>query len=330
MTQPNPADEAPQKPKIPQRRLGATGITVTELSLGTWGLSGDGYGAMPDGEADAIVKRAVELGINAFETSDAYEKGGTEARLGRLLEHVKDSTYVATRLGVDRSVDPPRKRFTPEYLEKAIAASKERLRRDALDVLLLHNPKADTLRSPELIAFLKEQRQKGVVRAWGVAAGDSEVARNAIENGCEVLELAHNVLADGDLAVVAAEVDAKCVGIYARSVLSYGLLSGFLRPDRVFPEGDHRRDRWKGHELADRVAHAECIRVLVGGPVLNWRSAAVRFVLENDLVSTAVLGPRTVTQLEQLVRECGRGRPYLDAERLAKLPRRLAEAGVFG
>ncbi len=323
-----PSSAAP--PGIPTRPLGKTGVVVTELSLGTWGLSGEGYGPVPDGEAEAIVARALALGIDSFETSDAYEKGGTEERLGRLLEDVRGSTTVATRIGVDRSVEPPRKCFRPAYLEAAIQRSCERLRRPRLDVLLLHNPKADTLKDPELVSFLKETREKGLVRAWGVAAGDSEVARNALENGCDVLELAHNVLADGDLAAVSSDVEARSVGVYARSVLAYGLLAGFLRPDRVFAEGDHRRERWKGADLAHRMTHAECARVLVGGAVHTARAAAVRFALANELVSTVVLGPRSAAQLEQLVREAGRGGPYLEPERLAKLPRRLAEAGVFG
>jgi len=323
------SDATSAEPPIRLRPLGATGLDVAELALGTWGLSGDGYGPVANREAEAIVERALRLGVTLFETSDAYARGATEALLGRLLEPHKATTLVATRHGVDRSSKPPRKRFDPDFLQKSLDQTRARLRRDAVDIYLLHNPVAETLSHRELRAFLGQLKASGQVRCWGVAAGDAGVARAAIEAGADVIELAYNAFHSADLASLASEIADARTAVLARSVLGYGLLAGLWPASKIFPEGDHRRQRWlDADELASRVRQLDALRSLQSNEVSSLRGAALRFVLSNHLVSTAVLGPRSVLQLDQLVNEAGKGPPYLDEDRLARLPVRLSEAGV--
>lgn len=323
------SEQANQEPPIRLRPLGATGMDVAELALGTWGLSGDGYGPISNRDAEQIVKKAVELGVTLFETSDAYARGATESLLGRLLEPHIATTQIASRHGVDRGQKPPRKCFDPSYLGKSLDASLGRLQRERLDILLLHNPTAEALRREELQAFFREAKAAKKIRAWGVAAGDAEVARAAIEVGAEVIELAYNAFHASDMKQLAGVIADHRTGVLARSILSYGLLAGLWPLTKTFPEGDHRRDRWiDAEELQERIRQLDALRSLQTGDVFSLRGAAVRYVLSNHLVSCAVLGPRSVLQLEQLVREAGKGPPYLDEDRLMKLPVKLAEAGV--
>lgn len=309
-----------------KRPLGKTGIEVSELSLGTWGLSGDGYGPLPEGDADRVIDRALALGIDLFDTADVYGKGSMERRLGERLP--AETTYVVTKIGTDLDVRPPQKRFELEYLRPAFEASRERLRREKLDVVLLHNPTMLAMSKSEPFDFLKELKRLGALRAWGVSAGSAEVARAAIRQGADVVELAYNVFVAGDLHGMMDAVTESGVAILARSVLAHGLLAGQWSPEREFYDGDHRNDRWTPDELRTRVSQLDALRPLVAGPVLTLRSAALRFVLANLAVSTAVLGPRSVPQLEQLVREAGSGPPYLRDTALAELGARLRAMGV--
>ncbi|RYE94016.1 MAG: aldo/keto reductase [Myxococcales bacterium] len=327
---PEPVLRAPAgEPPLRLRPLGSTGLDVAELALGTWGLSGEGYGPVANREAESVIRKAVERGVTLFETSDAYNRGGTESLLGRLLEPVAKDTLIATRHGVDRSTTPPRKRFEPEYLRRAIDASCERLRRPAIDVYLLHNPAASTLRDDELRAFLHLLKSSGQVRAWGAAVGDVETALAAIDAGADVIELAFNALHVGDMSALAARISERRVAVLARSVLAYGLLAGLWPATKTFPEGDHRRLRWiDGDEMATRVRQLDALRPLLSGSVTSLRAVALRYVLSNHLVSTAVIGPRSVRQLDQLLAEAGQGPPYLDEDRLAALPVQLADLGV--
>jgi aryl-alcohol dehydrogenase-like predicted oxidoreductase len=319
---------SPRSSPVRRRNFAPLRAEVTELSLGTWGLSGEGYGSVSPAEADAVIDRAVELGINLFETSDAYGKGEMLARLGRRLATAK-TAYVVARVGIDRSGEgDAKKNFEPAYLREAVARAGEKLKRSRIDVVLLHNPGAPTVERGEATGVLEEMRKVGEIGAWGVSAGSREVAVAAVESGASVLSVAYNVFHSHDLHVVAAEVAMRGVAVLAHSVLSYGLLVSHWGPERSFDEGDHRRDRWTPSALRKRVRQLEVVRDLVGGDVLTPRAAALRYVLSNSLVSSAVLGPRSTSQLDQLVREAGKGPPYLPDKALADLPSKLVSAGI--
>ena len=311
-----------------KRLLGKTGLQASELALGTWGLSGDGYGPVDTETAEKVVARALEIGITTFDTADAYGAGRMEALLGRLVP--KDGgTLIVTKVGIDRTVEPPQKRFTKDHLERAVHASLKRLNRDWLDLVLLHHPSADALHEETGINALRDLQLEGVVAHWGVAAGDIDVARTAIEKGAEVVELAYNLFHSIDLHRLAGEVMVRRVGILARSVLGYGLLAGLWSKERVFADGDHRKDRWIKTEFLRRLEQLDTVRYLVKGDVRTMRAAAVRFVLAHHLVGAAVLGPRSLEQMDQLVREVGSGPVYLSDADLAALPRSLSRMGIL-
>jgi aryl-alcohol dehydrogenase-like predicted oxidoreductase len=313
---------------VRKRPLGKTGIVVSEMALGTWGLSGEGYGPVEPADAEKVVARALEIGFTLFETSDAYAGGHAELLLGKCLEGKKD-LVVATRIGVDRTTTPPRKRFELDYVREAVRRSRKRLKRERIEVVLLHNPSLDAIVIGEPIGELEDLKKKGEIQAWGVSAGDAEIARTAIDKGAEVVELPYNLLHSIDLHRVSGDVMVARCGVLARSTLNYGMLTGMWAKDRDFPEGDHRTERWTRLELERRIEQLDAVRFLVKGDVLTLRAAAVRYVLANHLVSSAVLGPRTVAQLEQLVREVGAGPRYLPDDDLAALPRALSKVGIL-
>jgi aryl-alcohol dehydrogenase-like predicted oxidoreductase len=233
-----------------------------------------------------------------------------------------------TKIGTDLDASPPRKRFDMAFLRSAFERSQERLGRDKLDVVLIHNPTMLAMSKSEPFDFLKELKRLGALRAWGVSAGGVEVARAAIQRGAEVLELTYNLLLASDLHLLSSEIVASGVGVLARSVLAHGLLTGSFSPDQEFPAGDHRADRWTSSELKQRISQVEALRPAVNGPIPTLRAAALRFVLSNQLISSAVLGPRSVAQLDELVQEADIEPPYLRDTVLAELSVRLKNAGA--
>ena len=307
------------------RALGNTGFDVSELCLGTWGLSGDGYGAIVEAEADRTIDKAIELGITLFDTSDAYGRGAMETKLGQRLPA---TARVCTKIGTDRDAQPPRKVFTPKHLRAAFERSRDRLGRPTIDVLLLHNPTMAAMNAGEAVGYLKGLKEQGDIGAWGVSAGSVDVAQAAVTRGADVVELAYNALFPKDLHELAGELAEAKTGVLARSVLAHGLLCGHWSADREFYPGDHRADRWTKDELRRRISQLDILRPLVMGPVTSLRAAALRFVLANQVVSSAVLGARSVAQLEQLGRDAGSGPPYVRDTALAELSRRLKTAGV--
>jgi aryl-alcohol dehydrogenase-like predicted oxidoreductase len=250
-----------------------------------------------------------------------------EKALGEAIRGRSD-VVVVTKGGTDRTTEPPRKHFDAPYIEASLRRSLKRLGRDRIDVYLLHNPSMDALALGEATEALEKAKKEGLVLAWGVSAGNADVARVAIDKGAKVVELAYNLLSPLDLHRLAGEIMVAGAGVLARSTLQYGLLGGTWARDRTFEATDHRNERWTRLELERRVEQLDAVRFLVKGDVHTLRGAAVRFVLANHLVSAAILGPRTPVQLEQLVRETGGGPRYLPDDDLAALPRALARVGV--
>jgi aryl-alcohol dehydrogenase-like predicted oxidoreductase len=312
---------------VRKRPLGKTGLVVSELAIGTWGLSGEPYGKLEEADAERVLRRAIDIGFSLVDTADAYGGGKMEALVGRVAKDHPDLVIV-TKGGLDRSRDPARKHFDAPFLRTAVERSLKRLGLEALPVWLLHHPTPDALHRGEAVETALELKKEGKIRAWGVAAGDEDVARAAVDKGAEVLELAYNLTHSIDLHRLSGDVMVAGCGVLARSVLAYGLLAGMWAADRTFAEGDHRNERWTRMELEHRVKQLDAVRFLVKGDVHTLRGAAVRFVLANHLVSAAVLGPRTVEQLEQLVRETGGGPRYLSDDDLRQLPRALDRVGI--
>ena len=310
-----------------KRPLGKTGLEVSELALGTWGLSGDAYGPVPEIEVDRTIDRAVALGITLFDTGDAYGGGAMERKLGKRLPAQR--TMVATKIGTNLD-GYPEKDFSSQYLYMAFERSQERLKRDCVDIVLLHNPSLKSFEQDEAFTMLERLKSEAKIRAWGVSAGSYAIAEKAIERGCDVLEMAYNCFFYRDVKRLGLKLKTENVALLARSVLSYGLLAGYWTKEKEFYAPDHRADRWNQDELQRRVEQVEAIRACVGGPAPTMRSVALRFVLQNERVTSAVLGPKNTTQLDQLVRDAGRMPPYLFPGAMAKLEASLLSHGVTG
>ena len=309
------------------RPLGKTGLRVTEMALGTWGLSGDGYGPVEEHEQERVLARALEMGFSLVDTADAYGGGRMEQLVGRAIGDRTD-VVIVTKGGTDRTTSPPRKRFDGPFLRESLERSLRRLGRERVDVYLLHNPSADALRGGEAVDTVQALKAEGKIAHWGVSVGDLEVGQEALRCEAEVIEIAYSVINGTDLHRLAGEVIVSGAGVLARSTLAHGLLSGGWSNDKVFAAGDHRADRWTRTELERRIQQVTTMRFLVHGDVKTMRAAAVRYVLSNRIVSAAVLGPRSVTQLEDIVREVGMGPVYLRDEDLMRIPRALENVGI--
>jgi aryl-alcohol dehydrogenase-like predicted oxidoreductase len=297
------------------------------MALGTWGLSGDGYGPVDDAAQERVLERALEMGFSLVDTADAYGGGRMERQVGRAIADRTD-VVIVTKGGTDRTTSPARKRFDGPFLRESLERSLRRLGRDYVDVYLLHNPSSEALRGGQAVDVVQALKAEGKILHWGVSVGDVEVGRMALRCEAEVIELAYSLVNGSDLHRLAGDVIVSGAGVLARSTLAYGLLAGGWSNDQAFAPGDHRADRWTRPELERRIQQAASMRFLVHGDVRTMRAAAVRYVLANRIVSTAVLGPRSVTQLEDIVREVGMGPIYLRDEDLMRIPRALENVGI--
>lgn len=310
-----------------KRKLGKTGLEVSELGLGTWGLSGDGYGPVSEEDIEATLDRAVEVGITLFDTADVYGAGRMQKLLGKRLP--ESGSTVVHRIGTDVA-GYGQKNFDPTHLRTSLDVCEERLKRRTLDVVLLHNPSLRALENDGIYALFEKFKNEGRLRAWGVSAGSVAVADAALDRGADVLMMPFNCFFFRDVFAITKKLREKGAGLLGRSVLAHGLLAGHWTAEREFYPPDHRGDRWNPDELKRRIEQLGALKSVLGGSLKTIRSVAVRFVLENPDIASAVLGPRRAGQLDQLVLEAGRTPPYLAKDLLTRFHRSLAAYGVTG
>lgn len=287
------------------RALGRTGLDVSEIGFGAWGIGGatpgaTSYGATSDAESRAALERAFELGVNFFDTSAIYGAGHSEELIGAVFAGRRSRIAIATKAG--RRDYESEADFTPAFLERSLDASLARLRTDHVDLFQLHNPPVARLRpdDPALEAARALQRS-GRIRAFGLSVGDPEEARIAIEElGAPVVQLNLNLLDQRPLESGLLELAARRgVGVIARTPLCFGVLTGAVDEETIFPPDDHRSvwpreqiGRWVNASRAFVTAVAERERQTAA-------QVALRFCLSCAALSTAIPGMLTREQVEE-------------------------------
>lgn len=288
------------------RRLGRTGLDVSEIGLGAWGLGGAGWPGVSDDEGVAGVVAALELGVTFLDTALAYGQGHSERMIARALAGRADRApvVVATKIPPKNWVWPasPDSRiadvYPAEYVRQATETSLGNLGRDAIDVQQFHVWHDAWLAQPEWPATrraMEELRGEGKVRHWGVSVNDNDTpsALTVFEDPLfETAQVIYNIFErapEQDLFPIARR---QGVGIIARVPFDEGTLTGSIRPDTTFPETDWRKHYFRGDRVAEAARRADALLPLLGKEAKTLPELALRFVLSRPEVSTVIPGMR--------------------------------------
>jgi aryl-alcohol dehydrogenase-like predicted oxidoreductase len=304
------------------RYVGRTEVRVSEIALGTWGLAAGTYGPVSDARFEETVRGAWEAGVTTFDLSPIWGHGASERVTAKALGKSLRDAVLITRVGQVESGDRLLGQFDAIAIGGAIDLSLERIGRDWVDVVLLHNPPDAALQTDRFSRGMGAAIAAGKVRAWGVSTSSLNGARIAIKLGAQVVCLPFNVLAPDDVEELVPMLKEQGVGVLARSPLAYGLLGGRIDASTSFAEDDHRRDRWSPETLATRLERVATLKAMAkDGDVADL---ALRAVLSNPFVSSALVGARTPDQIRHASRTSGSGAPYLEnlqLKQIATLPK---------
>jgi aryl-alcohol dehydrogenase-like predicted oxidoreductase len=284
------------------RTLGKTGLKVSEVGFGAWGIGGsaygNSYGPTDDKTSLEAVEKAVELGCNFFDTADAYGHGHSEELLGQALNGCRDDVIIATKVGADFYHDPPRMSFGPDYLSFAVDKSCERLQTDHVDLYQLHNPPIQLLRSGKIFEGLERLVESGKIRYYGVSIHDPEEGLLAMKNGRPAaIQVVFNILRQEAKNKLFQAAVANNVGIIAREPLSNGFLTGKFNADSAFPKGDIRFNFPRNYFHA-LIKAAQRLKVLETKS-RTLAQASLRFILDHKEVSTVIPGAKSIQQIEE-------------------------------
>jgi aryl-alcohol dehydrogenase-like predicted oxidoreductase len=294
------------------RELGRTGWRVSAISFGAWAI-GSAWGDVEDSESLAALHRAVDLGVNFFDTADVYGDGRSERLLAKLKRERKEEIIIATKAG--RRLDPHViEGYTAENLTAFIERSLKNLETEALDLLQLHCPPREAYYLPEVFGALDRLVEQGKIRYYGVSVEKVEDALKAIEfERVQTVQIIFNIFRQRPAELFFGEAKRRRVGILARLPLSSGMLSGKLNTQSQFAPDDHRAfnrhgesfdrgETFSGVDYETGLKAIEELRALLPAGGVTMAQFALRWILMFDAVTCAIPGAKRPAQAEENVR----------------------------
>lgn len=290
------------------RELGRTGWKVSEMSFGSWAIGGT-WGPVEDAESLAALHRAVELGVNFFDTADVYGDGRSERLLAQLRRQHSEALYIATKAG--RRLDPHIvEGYNRANLTAFVERSLENLDTEALDLLQLHCPPTQVYYMPEVFGILDDFVGAGKVRYYGVSVERVEEALKAIEYpNVQSVQIIFNMFRHRPAELLFEQARKYQVGILARVPLASGMLTGKLKPDTAFVPDDHRSfnrngeafDRGETFSGVDYQAGLQAVEELkaICPAGMSMVQFALRWILMFDAVTCAIPGAKRPSQADE-------------------------------
>ncbi|HVE55993.1 MAG TPA: aldo/keto reductase, partial [Pyrinomonadaceae bacterium] len=292
------------------RELGRTGFKVSEISFGAWAIGND-WGNVKDSESIAALNRAVDLGVNFFDTADVYGDGRSERLLAQLKRERKEEIIIATKAG--RRLNPHTAGgYTGENITAFIERSLQNLETDALDLVQLHCPPTEVYYFPELFGALDDLVTQGKIKNYGVSVEKVEEAIKAIEfEGVKTVQIIFNIFRQRPIDLFFDLAKKKNIGVLARVPLSSGMLTGKMTRETEFAKEDHRSynrhgeafdvgETFSGVDFETGLQAVEELRKLVPEN-MTMAQFALRWILMFDAVTCAIPGGKRPSQVEDNV-----------------------------
>lgn len=292
------------------RELARTGWKISTISFGAWAIGGT-WGDVKDEESLAALHRALDLGVNFFDTADVYGDGRSERLLAKLRKERSEKFHVATKAG--RRLDPhTASGYNKQNLTAFVERSLKNLAVETIDLLQLHCPPTEVYYMPETFDALDDLVKAGKLHYYGVSVEKVEEALKAIEYpNVQSVQIIFNMFRQRPLDLFFGEAQRRRIGILARVPLSSGMLTGKMSRATRFEDDDHRRFNRQG-ESFDRgetfsgldyeigLQAVEELRALVPDG-MSMSQMALRWILMFPAVTCAIPGAKRPSQVEENV-----------------------------
>ena len=312
------------------RKLGRSGIKVSEIGFGAWTIGLDWWGKkIDDDEAIRMLKRAYDLGINFYETADMYGNGKSEKIVSQAFKDMRDEVVYSTKWGYDMydaiqigHNELPQK-HNPKFLKYALQQSLNRLQTDYIDVYSLHNPKMDAIKNDSLFISLNKLVQSTKIKSHGVALGPAigwkDEGLLAIEKrNITCLQTVYNVLEQdpGRAFLNAVRKNNNDVGIMVRVPDASGVLTGKVNEKTAFDKNDHRSNR-KKEWILEAMQKVEKMKPIANARGWSISQLAIKFILSQKEISIVLPTVIDVGEIESFA-EMADGN-YLNENEMAEI-----------
>src|SRR6266851_1868866 len=292
------------------RPFGQTGLQVSAMGFGCWEMGGT-YGKIDEAQLQQAVQRAIDAGINCFDTAEAYGMGTSEQALARALGERRKDVSIVTKFGVGYAEAPNRRDSSRQRVMASIEKSLLNLQTDYVDVYLVHWPDVHTP-FEETMRALDAIVQQGKARYIGVSN-----FRLAQLEACmrlrrvDVVQYGWNMFDRRMQAEIFPYCAAQQIGVMAYGSLAYGLLSGTFNAGMQFEESDWRsrggmmgnlnlfRTLFGPEHFPRNLAAVEDLKRLAATCDKTLPQFALRWTLSNPVVGTALVGFRKPAEVSE-------------------------------
>ncbi|HZU82215.1 MAG TPA: aldo/keto reductase [Polyangiaceae bacterium] len=299
---------------------------MSEISFGAWAIGGT-WGEVDDAQSLRALHRAVDDGVNFFDTADVYGDGRSERLIARLRKERRETIYVATKAG--RRLQPhTADGYNLKNLRAFVERSLDNLAAPVIDLLQLHCPPPEVYRRPEVFGALDELVREGKIRFYGVSVESVEEASASLSYlDVQSVQIIFNMFRPKPAERFFAEAARARVGVIARVPLASGLLTGKLTRDTAFAADDHRLFNRRGEafdvgETFSGVAYEKGLEAVdelrsIVPPGTTMAQLALRWILMFPEVTCAIPGAKTPAQVDENVRAASL--PPLDADAMTRV-----------
>lgn len=293
------------------RRLGKSGIRVSAVGLGTARIGGLGW-RLSDltvvhdepGQIDESIRaihRALDLGIDFFDTADVYGCGHSERILGQALADRRHKVIVATKFGEtfdEQNCQPTEEELSPAYIRRACEASLRRLNTDYIDLYLFHIRDYDLERAGEVRQTLETLASEGKIRHYGWSTDDLERARFFAQGPhCTAIEHRLNIMMDApEMLALCDELDLASIN---RIPLAMGVLGGRWTRKTQLPQDDMRRRFFEVEEFLHDLEKVQAMRQVLTRDGRSYVQAALGWIWARSPRTIPVPGFRRIEHVEE-------------------------------
>ncbi len=316
------------------RTLGRTGLRISEVGYGAWGIGKQMWRGADDRESLQALHLAVENGLNFIDTALVYGDGHSERLVGQFLRQCSQRIYVATKVPPKNLRWPARgtleEVFPSRHIQASVEQSLRNLQLDRIDLLQLHVWNPEWLNHEEWHECLTDLQSAGKVAHTGVSVNDHhpESAVALVESGkVATVQVIYNLFdqtPEDQLFRACAEHD---VGVIARVPFDEGALTGAITPETTFPKKDWRNLYFAGDRKQQVHQRVQRLRKLLDGEVATLPELALRFCLHHPAVTTVIPGMRSRKHVEENL--AASGRPPLSDQLLERLRRHRWEKNFY-
>ncbi len=300
--------------------FGRTDLKISDVGFGAWAIGGLGWGAGPDDDnAVAALKKAWELGVNFYDTCDAYGNGHSEVLIGDFLKGKRQEAVIVTKGGTNYRVPERSKNFSRDYLMMCLEESLQRMQTDYVDAYLLHVPNAEWQDKGKVFDTLREMKKSGKARYVGLAMWQAADTLHAFEQDTErvidVLECPFNILNKSNIEVVRIAKERN-IAVLTSQPLASGILTGKYGSDTKFSDGDNRKGFWSEERFASVIPDMKILEECVRETGYTMAELALAYNLSYPGIHSVIPGAKTADQVEKNVAASGK---RLDEKIMKKL-----------